>query len=454
MQADSQLSVKYDVPVPRYTSYPTVPSWKEGIDKEAWRAAFKRQFIQGNSRDGVSLYVHLPFCESLCIYCGCTKRITRNHAVEEEYIDAVLAEWSIYLALMDEAPVIREIHLGGGTPTFFSPSNLSKLVNGLLRGAVPHPAYEGSLEGHPNNTTREHLDALYRLGFRRVSFGVQDTNPEVQQLIHRIQPWENVQRVTEEARAAGFRSINFDLIYGLPGQSNARLVNTIRQSLSLSPDRLAFYSYAHMPQVSCNQRLINEADLPSAAEKLDLYLTGRACFLENGYTDIGMDHFALSTDELHHAWTAGALHRNFMGYTVQHSSLLLGLGMSSISDIGTAYGQNTKSLTDYYRCVSMGQPAIFKGYFLHAEDRVFRRHILDIACQGRTILSPEWSSTYETWTRPVLRELEADGLVSVEDNVVQLTGEGRFFLRHVCKAFDLLLLRREQEACKKLLLTT
>ena len=444
MQTYRQLSRKYDVSVPRYTSYPTVPSWKEGIDAEAWKTGFTRQFLRGNKEDGISLYIHLPFCESLCIYCGCTKRITHNHSVEEEYIDAVLAEWRLYVDLMAEAPVIREIHLGGGTPTFFSPANLAKLVNGVLKNAVLHPGFEGSLEGHPNNTTREHLDVLYGLGFRRVSLGVQDTNIEVQQLIHRIQPFENVRRVTDEARAAGFTSINFDLIYGLPGQDADRLVHTIRQSLSLSPDRLAFYSYAHIPGVSCNQRLIDETQLPSAEEKLNLYVTGSACFLEAGYTDVGMDHFALPSDELHHAWATGALHRNFMGYTVQHSSLLLGLGMSAISDTGDAYAQNTKSLTDYYRSVTAGQPAVFKGYFLSEEDKVFRRHILDIACKGRTILSPEWAATYETWTAPLLQELEADGLVFRQGTLVQLTERGRPFLRHVCKAFDLHLLRREQ----------
>ncbi|MDO6429509.1 oxygen-independent coproporphyrinogen III oxidase [Flavitalea sp. BT771] len=444
MQAENSLSDKYNIPVPRYTSYPTVPSWKEGIDITSWKEGFSRQFIAGNASDGISLYVHLPFCESLCIYCGCTKRITTNHSVEETYIQAVLAEWEIYRSLMAGPPVIRELHLGGGTPTFFSPGNLSRLIEGILKGAVLHAQHSFSLEGHPNNTCREHLDVLYALGFRRISYGVQDTNEEVQRLIHRIQPFENVQRATGDAREAGFTSVNFDLIYGLPGQSPDRLHRTIAQSLTLRPDRVAFYSYAHVPQVSCNQRLIDEKLLPSAPEKLSLYNKGRAIFMGHGYTDIGMDHFSLPTDELYHAWKAGDLHRNFMGYTVQKSSLLLGLGLSAISDTGDAYGQNSKSLTDYYRAISAGVPAIRKGYFLQEEDKVFRRHILDIACMGQTTLLPAWSSLLEEWTIPQLRALERDGLVSLHENEVKLTETGRPFLRHVCKAFDLHLLRSER----------
>jgi oxygen-independent coproporphyrinogen-3 oxidase len=444
MQAEFSLSNRYNIPVPRYTSYPTVPSWKEGVDVTSWKEVFSRQFAAENPADGISLYIHLPFCESLCIYCGCTKRITTNHSVEEAYIQAVLAEWDIYRSLMPASPVIRELHLGGGTPTFFSPGNLARLIEGILKGAVLHAQHSFSLEGHPNNTRREHLDVLYGLGFRRISYGVQDTNEEVQRLIHRIQPFENVQRAMGDAREAGFTSVNFDLIYGLPGQSPGSLDRTIAQSLTLRPDRVAFYSYAHVPQVSCNQRLMDEKLLPSAPEKLNLYNKGREIFQDHGYTDIGMDHFSLSTDELYHAWKAGELHRNFMGYTVQKSSLLLGLGMSAISDTGDAYGQNTKSLTEYYRTIAAGVPAIRKGYFLQEEDMVFRRHILDIACIGQTSLLPAWSTLLEEWTIPQLRALEQDGLVSLHENEVRLTEAGRPFLRHVCKAFDLHLLRSER----------
>ena len=444
MQAETSLSTKYNVPVPRYTSYPTVPSWKDGIDLPSWKDSFTRGFTENNSRDGISRYIHLPFCESLCIYCGCTKRITTNHSVEEEYVRAVLQEWDIYRRLMPEPPVIRELHLGGGTPTFFSPANLARLIEGILKGARLHPQYGFSLEGHPNSTRKDHLQVLSDLGFRRISYGVQDLNIEVQRLIHRIQPFEHVQKATEVARETGFSSVNFDLIYGLPGQDQEKLIRSINRSLTLHPDRVAFYSYAHIPQVSCNQRLIDERNLPSALEKLDLYHKGREIFLQQGYTDIGMDHFTLRTDELYKAGQAGQLHRNFMGYTVQKSGLLLGLGLSAISDTGGAYAQNSKSLTEYYRAVATGTPAVRKSYFLGEEDKVFRRHILDIACHGQTMLDPAWSTLLDEWTIPQLRELEKDGLVSLNGNEIKLTERGKPFLRHVCKAFDLHLLRGER----------
>jgi len=444
MQTDTTLSAKYNIPVPRYTSYPTVPVWKEVHDPEPWKTSISHQVTEADWQKGISLYIHLPFCESLCIYCGCTKRITTNHSVEEEYIRAVLAEWQLYLDLLPHSPIIRELHLGGGTPTFFSPDNLSRLIEGLLAKATLHPSYSFSVEGHPNNTTRAHLDALYRSGFRRISYGVQDLNPEVQQLIHRIQPFENVQKATDEARSAGFSSVNFDLIYGLPAQDLDRLQYSIQQSLQLHPDRVAFYSYAHIPEVSCSQRLIDARLLPSPAQKLGLYHHGRSLFMDAGYIDIGMDHFALPADELYQAWQDGSLHRNFMGYTVQKSSILLGLGLSAISDTGYAFAQNTKSLKEYYRTIASGEPAIRKGYFLQEEDKTFRKHILDIACKGHTTLDRTWEAQLKEWTLPALQLLQNNGLVRVGGDEVSLTAEGRPFLRHVCKAFDLHLLRTER----------
>lgn len=436
------LAEKYNVPVPRYTSYPTVPFWREGIDAVAWTENVKSRFAQ--NRDGLSLYVHLPFCESLCIYCGCNKKITTNHTVEEEYIDAVLAEWDRYIDLFGSAPEIRELHLGGGTPTFFSPANLDRLVSGLLGKAVIHPDRAFSFEGHPNNTTRAHLERLFALGFRRVSYGVQDLNPEVQARIRRIQPLENLIKATEEARAAGFSAVNFDLIYGLPLQTLDRLYHTLDRSAALRPDRIAFYSYAHTPWLNCSQRLIDEQELPGPKAKLNLYEQGKTRLMELGYANIGMDHFSLTSDELYKAWKENRMHRNFMGYTTQASGMLLGLGVSAISDTGTAFAQNDKALASYYRSIRAGEWAVRKGYFLSEEDRVFRRHILDIACNGRTAFDASWSQTYEEWTRPALKTLEADGLVSITPDSVELTEAGRPHLRHLCKAFDLHLLRDER----------
>src|SRR6185369_4133747 len=388
MKIDVGLLNKYNVPVPRYTSYPTVPFWKDELDVKKWKEVFKKQFSENNSRDGISLYLHLPFCESLCTYCGCNKKITTNHSVEAEYLAATLKEWKIYRQLMNEPPIIREIHLGGGTPTFFSPRNLSKLLDGIFERSLIHPHHEFSIEGHPNNTTKRHLETLYNLGFRRISYGVQDNDPEVQRIINRIQPLENVKNATEEARRVGFKSVNFDLIYGLPKQNLQSIERTIKEVIELKPDRIAFYSYAHVPWASRGQRLFAENDLPSPEEKLNLYIKGKELLTDAGYVDIGMDHFALTGDDLYNAWLDGTLHRNFMGYTTQKSSILLGLGVSSISDVGNAFAQNKKALHEYYESIEKNELAVFRGYFLNNEDVAFRKYILDISCKGCTTFKP------------------------------------------------------------------
>ena len=244
------LVKKYNQPVPRYTSYPTVPYWHDEIDVQDWQQNVQQQFSIHNDTKGISIYIHLPFCESLCTYCGCNKKITTNHKVEEEYLAAVIKEWQLYKALMHEKPVICEIHLGGGTPTFFSSQNLARLLNAILKDVVIHPMHEFSIEGHPNNTTREQLETLHGLGFRRISYGVQDNSPDVQRVINRIQPLENVERATKLAREIGFTSVNFDLIYGLPKQTLQNMEETILQTIELRPDRIAFYSYAHVPWTS------------------------------------------------------------------------------------------------------------------------------------------------------------------------------------------------------------
>lgn len=431
---------KYNVPVPRYTSYPTVPYWQDDIDLELWGRSLVEQQVREGER-GISLYVHLPFCESLCTYCGCNKKITKNHSVEGVYLQAVLNEWSMYRAILQATPVIRELHLGGGTPTFFSPEHLQYLIRELLQGCIVHEAHEFSFEGHPNNTTREHLEALFELGFRRVSFGVQDHDPEVQRVINRIQPLERVQSVTEQARSIGYHSVNFDLIYGLPRQTLNSMATTIEQSIALRPDRIAYYSYAHVPWTSTAQRLFNEQDLPNAALKLKLYTLGRKLFTEAGYIDIGMDHFALQGDDLCAAYEAGRLHRNFMGYTCQRSGLQIGLGVSAISDAGAAYGQNAKTLHEYYQSIEHGQLALRKGYFLSREDQAIKEYILNIICKGYTRIAPEHLGMLKSYTFPILEELGRDGLIIWDKEFVQVTAEGHHYLRNICSAFDLQLLR-------------
>lgn len=456
----ASLLAKYDRPVPRYTSYPTVPNWNDQIPVSAWETETANQFRIQNRENGISLYIHLPFCESLCTYCGCNKKITGNHSVEDTYINTIHREWSLYLGLMDAQPVLRELHLGGGTPTFFSPENLRRLLEPILATSIVPDDKCYGFEGHPNNTTYEHLNTLFEMGFRRVSFGVQDNDPTVQKVINRIQPFANVQKVTEMAREIGYTSVNFDLVYGLPKQTVESMERTLQRVLLLKPDRVAFYSYAHTPWTSPAQRLFDEADLPSPALKMQLYRMGKFHFSIHGYQDIGMDHFALPGDDLYKCrwreknmeqrmqgegkWESSTLYRNFMGYTTVKTKFLIGLGVSSISDIGTAYAQNNKQLKDYYRSVEQGILPITKGYFLNAEDQVFKSYIMDISCQGETMFRQDDLPILQTYCFPLLHELQADGLISFSDNGLKLTSRGHHFIRIICSAFDLFLQRKNQ----------
>ena len=435
------LLQRYNIPVPRYTSYPTVPNWQDGLDVSRWKSVVNERFIESGNKEGISLYIHLPFCESLCTYCGCNKKISASHHVEDRYILTLLKEWQLYRAQMPGRPILRELHLGGGTPTFFSPENLKLLLMPILADVIIHEEHAFSFEGHPNNTTKEHLQTLYNLGFRRVSYGVQDLDPEVQRVINRVQPFENVKRAVEDARSVGYSSVNFDLIYGLPLQTLASMKQTLAQSLTLLPDRIAFYSYAHVPWTSKAQRLFDEKDLPAASLKMELYQAAKTCFVKHGYTDIGMDHFALPGEALYEAWTQGRLHRNFMGYTEQQTGMLLGLGVSSISDMGNAYAQNEKSLQEYYRQLEADRLPVAKGYFLNEEDLSFKQYILDISCRGKTVLHEADKESMNEFTFPELAELQRNGLIRWENNNVQLTETGSHFIRNVCRAFDLHLLR-------------
>ncbi len=431
-----ELIKKYDVPVPRYTSYPTVPCWDENsFGEQEWWTSVERVFHESNRSKGISLYIHLPFCESLCTYCACNTRITKNHSVEDKYIAATLAEWDIYRQHFDETPLVREIHLGGGTPTFFNPQNLARLLEGLLRGCEIHDSYEFSFEGHPNNTTKEHLQILYDNGFRRVSFGVQDLDPKVQKAINRIQPLENLQRAVADARDTGYHSVSFDLIYGLPYQTVETVENTISSAIALRPDRISFYSYAHVPWLRPGQRGYEDADLPGDVTKRLLYETGRKLFLDAGYIDIGMDHFSLPSDSLATAYYEQRLHRNFMGYTTNQTDLLVGLGTSSISDARYAYAQNLKKVEDYTRKVLQGQSAVFKGHIQSSEDMATRRLILDIVCLGKTSLS-KYPNILTEDINESLKQMEAEGIIEVSSEELIVTPEGRPFVRNIAAVFD------------------
>lgn len=444
----NSLLQKYNVPGPRYTSYPTVPYWNDmDFNHENWIDTLKKSFIESNSEEGISLYIHLPFCESLCTFCGCNKRITKNHDMEHPYIDAVLKEWSMYCNILEDKPKIKEIHLGGGTPTFFSTQNLEKLIHGIFKHADKAKNYEFSFEGHPNNTTYQHLQKLYDLGFRRVSFGVQDYSEKVQKAIHRLQPFHNVAKVTFWAKEIGYTSIGHDIIYGLPFQEIEDVIDTIEKTKSLQPDRLAFYSYAHVPWIKGNgQRGFKDEDIPKDNEKRMLYEIGKQLLSKNGYVEIGMDHFALKSDSLYESFQNAQLHRNFMGYSSSKTQLMIGLGVSSISDSWYSFAQNVKKLEDYYTLLKKNELPVFRGHLLTDEDLIIRKHILNLMCQFETTWKNK-SAYFEELPEVLiqLKEMENDGLIGVENDTIRVTEAGKPFVRNICMAFDLLLKRKAPE---------
>jgi oxygen-independent coproporphyrinogen III oxidase len=438
------LIQKYNVPGPRYTSYPTVPYWEEGyFSIDQWKQTFIKSFQESNELEGISLYIHLPFCESMCTFCGCNKRITKNHEVENPYILAVLKEWNLYLDLLPNKPIIKEIHLGGGTPTFFSSDNLETLINGIFARAHKAKEHEFSFEGHPNNTSRRHLQSLYDLGFRRVSFGVQDYSAKVQTAIHRIQPFHNVAKVTFWAKEIGYSSIGHDLIFGLPFQTLADVMDTIDKTNSLQPDRLAFYSYAHVPWIKGNgQRGYKGIDLPKDDEKRQLYEEGKNKLAQNKYHEIGMDHFALESDSMYKSFKNKELHRNFMGYTSSKTQLMIGLGVSSISDSWYSFAQNEKTIEEYYNKLEKNELPIFRGHILTTEDLIIRKHILNLMCQFETF----WKDEKDFFPElpeiiKQLHEMEIDSLVEIDSQSIKVTEKGKPFVRNICMAFDLRLKR-------------
>jgi len=439
---------KYNVAGPRYTSYPTVPYWSmDTFSLKNWERTIQQSFNESNSEEGLSLYLHLPFCESLCTFCGCHKRITKRHEVESPYIKALLKEWSLYRKLLVGKPKIKELHLGGGTPTFFSPENLKFLISELLKVSDLADNYEFSFEGHPNNTTELHLQSLFDLGFRRVSFGVQDYNLKVQKAIHRIQPFQNVKNVTELARKIGYTSVGHDIIFGLPFQTEADVIETINKTEALMPDRIAFYSYAHVPWIKGNgQRGFNDDDLPSGESKRQQYETGKHLLEKVGYIEIGMDHFALQTDSLYKAMGSETLHRNFMGYTASKTQAMIGLGTSSISDSWYGFAQNVKSIEEYYKLLEADVIPVYRGHILNTEDLIIRKHILNLMCNFKTA----WlNDTMEFEELPdvliKLKEFEQDGLLEFERKQVTVTEKGKPFIRNICMAFDLLLQRQKPD---------
>jgi oxygen-independent coproporphyrinogen III oxidase len=429
------LIKKYNVPAPRYTSYPPVPFWNNQMDRDSWEESIKKSYLLYGEEEGIQLYIHLPYCESLCTYCGCNKRITTNHKVELPYISTVMKEWDNYLGLLPEKPLISGIHLGGGTPTFFSPESLKLLIKHIRNRTQIKSGAEFSFEGHPNNTTKEHLQALYDVGFRRVSYGIQDFDVTVQKAIHRIQPYTNVERATRQAREIGYTSVNFDLIYGLPHQTQASIRDTFEKVATLRPDRIAFYSYAHLPSVFPSQKSF-EAHLPDEDAKRNLYETGKSLLSQMGYLEIGMDHFALSEDPLYKAKLDGTLHRNFMGYTTMPSKILLGLGNSAISDVYLAYAQNEKKIEPYKEHIVAGTSPLIKGHALTDTDLKMKNLVMALICNHEATWEPGFDPfSQPQWKHP-LRTFEEEGLISFDLEGIRVLDKGVAFIRNICMALD------------------
>lgn len=437
----AELLAKYDIPGPRYTSYPTVPYWTRAPGQAEWlnhvADAVARSRAAG---EGASLYLHVPFCRSLCHYCGCNTFITRDASVSDPYVTSLLAEWGLYVERLGRLR-LDEVHVGGGTPTYLSPEQLHRLLDGVLsRADVPDDA-ELSIEADPRVTTPEQLEVLARLGFTRLSLGIQDFDPTVQHAVNRFQTVDEVRAVTEHARRLGFDSVNYDLIYGLPRQTPESVLGTIEAVKALRPDRIAFYGYAHVPWMKSVQRRFEDADVPAGAAKRRLYEVGRDALLGAGYREIGLDHFALERDGLLRAAREGRMHRNFMGYTERRTMPQLGLGVSSIGDTWTAYAQNEKTVPEWTARIAKGELPIARGHVLDEEDLVLRRHILEVMTRLETTFG-EPSTPYLADVGEKLREFARDGLVVQDGPRLRVTEAGRPFVRNVCMALDARLARQ------------
>jgi oxygen-independent coproporphyrinogen III oxidase len=436
---------RMDVPGPRYTSYPTADRFVDAFGPADYTLALRQRREGGGalgSAAPLSLYVHIPFCESVCYYCACNKVITRHHERAGEYLDALDLEIALHVAELGSAQAVSQLHLGGGSPTFLSDEELTRLMGALRKAFRVAPNAEVSIEVDPRTVTPDRLRHLAELGFNRLSFGVQDFDAEVQKAVHRVQSLDSVGTLLQTARTLGFESTNVDLIYGLPRQTPESLARTIAQVADLRPDRIALYGYAHLPARFKPQRRIDAALLPAAQDKVRMLSTAISGFIGHGYTYIGMDHFALPEDSLAVAKRQGRLHRNFQGYSTQPDCDLVALGVSSIGRVGGTYSQNAKTLPEYYDALRNGQFPIVRGLALTRDDILRRAVIMAIMCQGRVEFeSIELShlidmKSYFATELERLADLERSGLVVIEPAAIQVTALGWYFVRAVAMLFD------------------
>jgi oxygen-independent coproporphyrinogen-3 oxidase len=436
-----ELITTYDRPGPRYTSYPTAVEFHDGFGDAEYRAR-----LAGAAADAghpLSLYVHLPFCEERCTFCGCMVIITRKPDVAARYLEYVERELGMLADALGARRRLIQYHWGGGTPTYLSPGQMEQLHGVVRRHFDIDDGAEVAIEVDPRVTTTDHLDTLSRLGFNRLSLGVQDFTPAVQIAVNRVQGEGETRRMYDYARVAGFSSINVDLIYGLPLQTAESFGRSVDAIISMRPDRLAVYSFAHVPWVRGNQKGINPADLPGPEKKIGLFLEARERLLDAGYVQIGMDHFALPGDEMARAAAAGVLHRNFMGYTVKPARDMVGVGVSAIGDVDGAFAQNTKKLSTYYADLDAGRFPVERGFVLDADDRIRRYVITKLMCNFRLVwrevdqrFGIEADRYFADERRALIEGPIAHGFVRLDDAQIEVLPVGRLFVRNICMIFD------------------
>ena len=437
-----ELLRRFDTPGPRYTSYPTADRFVDTFGPADAAHALQRRAQPAAMSEPLSVYVHIPFCESLCYYCACNKVITKHHERATEYLDALDAELELVVARLGRGQHVAQLHFGGGSPTFLSDDELERLVRSLQAAFRFAADAELSIEVDPRTVTPERLHALRLLGFNRLSFGLQDFDPDVQQAVHRMQPYESVRLLMDCARSLGFTSINADLIYGLPKQTPASFARTLEQIGALRPDRIALYAYAHLPTRFKPQRRILADDLPGPGQRIQMLGAAIESFLSRGYAYIGMDHFALADDALAVAKREGRLQRNFQGYSTHKDCDLIALGASAIGRVGSAYYQNAKTLPEYYGAVRNGHLPVVRGVSLTADDTLRRSVIMDLMCQGRLDFKRVEAAfgirVHEYFASELQRltGLQQQALVELDAHSVIVTPKGWYLVRAIAMVFD------------------
>ena len=437
----AEMLQKYDISGPRYTSYPTADRFVEAFTEGAYKLALEHRRVGGLALP-LSIYVHIPFCESLCFFCACNKIVTKHHERSVEYLRYLSREIDMHIQHLGAGQTISQLHLGGGSPTFFSDAELSELMSMIRRNFVLADGGEYSIEVDPRTVNDARLAHLRALGFNRLSFGVQDFDEEVQKAVHRIQPAEQVFSLVETARRLQFESVNVDLIYGLPKQTPESFARTLEQIVDLRPDRIALYAYAHLPERFKPQRRISEYELPAASAKISMLSDALAALIGAGYVYVGMDHFALPDDALAVAKRQGRLHRNFQGYSTQPDCDLISLGVSAIGRVGATYSQNAKTLEEYYDYIDRGRFPVVRGLALSRDDLVRRAVIMAIMCQGQLqyeSIELAYMIDFKSYFASELLALQAlqdNGMAILEDTGLQVTEMGWFFVRAVAMLFD------------------